>query len=228
MKRVWIAAFLFWVVASALACGLYPVQIADACNRYAPMADAFARGDFRMAFHPRFGVLFMALAGIFTWLTGLAGIYTVQIASFLLLALAGVVVFALARRLSGSDSVAWWSFAMAMLVPNYYVYALDGLREPAMCLAFALLGLGVVSRCSWLFALGLLVDMLTFAHGYFTSSLFLGLWCLRALYERKVRAGLLPVAAWAVGTGVLMAMVHAQTGYWVPVLQVVDAAGRWL
>lgn len=37
-------------------------------NRYAPMADAFAAGDWFHAFHPRFGALFSVLTGLFATL----------------------------------------------------------------------------------------------------------------------------------------------------------------
>lgn len=56
MKRHLIGfSILYFILLATAAHFLYPVLIADTMNRYAPMADAFAAGDWFHAFHPRFG-----------------------------------------------------------------------------------------------------------------------------------------------------------------------------
>ena len=228
MRRVWLIAGIFWIVASALACWLYPVQIPDACSRYAPMADAFARGDFYLAFHPGYGLLFSCLAGSFAWIANVPGIYAVQLASFLLLALAGVAAFAFARRLTSSEQVAWWTFALVLLMPDFFINALDGLRESAHCLTFSLLGLGIVARNGRAFGLGLFLYIITFSYGFFVASVLLGLWCIWVGRERGLRVCIMPTLGWLVGTALVTVLVHAYTGHWVPVRHAIGILGRWL
>lgn len=228
MKKVWLSALVFWVVSSALACWLYPVTLFDPCARYAPMADAFARGDWYYAFHPRFGVVFTSLAGVFTFLTGIPGVYTVQVVSFLLLALSAVAMFAFVRRLGLSTSVAWWTFLLVLLAPDFFRYALDGLRESGKCLVFALIGYAVAARCSWAFALGLFLYIASFTYGFAVSSLFVFLWCLGFLYRREWKMLPLPMLGWALGTAAVTVLTHAYTGHWLPAPQFIPHLGAWL
>ena len=80
-KRVWLTVLAWWLAFGLLCTLLYPVTMSDSITRYAPMADAFAREDWRQVFHPRFGVLFEVLSGGLSWLTGLEGAKSVQVAS---------------------------------------------------------------------------------------------------------------------------------------------------
>jgi len=228
MKKVWIVALLTWIVSSALACGLYPVTLFDPCARYAPMADAFACGDWYYAFHPRFGFLFTSLAGLISFVTKLDGIYTVQISAYLLLALAAVVMFVFAKRLSDDESVAWWTFALTFLAPDFFRYALDGLREPGKCLVFALIGHGIVSRRSWSFALALFLYISLQTYGFAVSSVLLFLWCLWFLFRREWRMLPLPVLGWALGTVAVTFLTHAYTDHWLPAPQFIPKLGAWL
>ena len=228
MKKVWFTALLAWIVASVLACGLYPVTLFDPCARYAPMADAFARGDFYYAFHPRFGVLFSVLSGVISLLAGLEGIYAVQVAAYFLLALAAVVMFFFARRLSGDESVAWWTFALTFLAPDFFRYALDGLREPGKCLVFSLLGYALVSHSSWPFAIALVLYIASFTYGFAASSILLALWCGWFLVRRERRMLPLPIFGWMLGTAAVTVCTHAYTGHWLPAPQLISQLGAWL
>ena len=228
MKKVWFTALLAWIVTSALACWLYPVTLYDPCARYAPMADAFARGDFYYAFHPRFGVLFSILSGTLSLLTGLDGIYAVQVAAYFLMAVAAVVMFFFARRLSDDETVAWWTFALTFLAPDFFRYALDGLREPCKCLVFALVGYALVSRRSWPFAVALALYVSSFTYGFASSCVLLALWCGWFLVRREWRMLPLPVLGWLLGTAVVTVCTHAYTGHWLPVPQFIPQLGAWL
>jgi len=226
--KVWLAAGLYWLVASALSCWLYPVTIADTCARYAPMADAFARGDFYYAFHPRFGLVFETLSGVVTFVTGLPGIYSVQVAAFLLLALSGVVMFAFVKCLGASDRVAWWTLALTLLAPDYFCFALDGLRESGKCLVFALVGYGVVAKRSWAFATALFLYIALFTYGFATASAMAFVWCVWFAWRREWKMIPLPVFGWMAGTGAVTILTHAYTGHWLPVPQLIEKLGRWL
>jgi len=225
MKRVWTAALGSWALASVLACWLYPVTIFDPCARYAPMADAFARGDWYYAFHPRFGVVFSVLTGVVSFATGLPGICAVQVSAFLFLALSAAVMFAFARRLSGSETVAWWTFALTFLAPDFFRYALDGLREPCKCLVFALVGYAVVARRSGAFALALVLYVASFTYGFAAGSVLVFLWCLWFAWKREWRMLPLPVLGWALGTAAVTVLTHAYTGHWLPSPQFIPMLG---
>lgn len=228
MKKVWISAALFWLIVSALACWLYPVALYDPCARYAPMADAFAQGDFYYAFHPRFGVLFHLLTGALSAITGLQGLYCLQPVAFFFLALSGVVIFATAKRLTDSEKLAWWSFTLVLLMPDFFRYALDGLREPIKCLVFALFGYSIVSKKSWPFALGVVAYITSFTYGFVASSVLVFLWTVYWLLRHDWRKIILPIGGWVFGTGVVTVLTWAYTGHWVPAPQFIKILGRWL
>jgi len=223
--KVWLAAGLYWVLASVLACGLYPVTMADSCARYAPMADAFARCDFYYAFHPRFGLVFEVVSGVLSFVTGLTGIHTVQIAAFLFLALAAVVMFAFAKRLGATDEAAWWTFVLTLLAPDFFRYALDGLREPGKCLVFALVGYGVVAKRSGAFALALFLYITLFTYGFAAASALAFLWCAWFLCRREWSKLPLPTVGWALGTAAVTVLTHACTGHWAPAPQFIGKLG---
>jgi len=228
MKKVWLVALLVWIVSSALACGLYPVTLFDPCARYAPMADAFARGDWYYAFHPRFGVLFSVLSGAVSFLTGLSGIYAIQVVACFLLTLAAVVMFAFARRISDSEPVAWWTFALTFLAPDFFRYAIDGLREPGKCLVFALIGYGVAARKSGSFALALFLYVTLQTYGFAASTALLFFWCLWFAVRREWRMLPLPILGWGIGTAVVTVLTHAYTGHWLPAPHFISQLGAWL
>ena len=227
IAQVLLAGLACWLVFGALAVWLYPCCISDTMSRYAPMADAFARGDFYYAYHPRFGVLFETLAGLIASV-GPRGESAVQLAAFFLLAMGAVVMFFLARRLSGSREVAWWSFALSFLATDCFLYALDGLRDPGKCPVFALLGYGLVAGSGWAFGLGLFMYITLFAYGFVVSSLLVFAWCVRALWCREWRTMVGPVTGWTAGTLAVTILTHAYTGHWVPVAEFIKYVGRWL
>jgi len=228
LRKVWMAAGLYWVLAGVLSCWLYPVTMADSCARYAPMADAFARGDFRYAFHPGYGLTFEAVSGALSFATGLSGIHSVQLSAFLFLALSAVVMFAFVKRMGASNEAAWWTFALVLLAPDFFRYALDGLRETGKCLVFALVAYGVVARRSGAFALALFLYMTLFTYGFAAASVLLFLWCLWFAWRREWSRLPLPALGWALGTASVTVLTHAYTGHWVPVPQFIGKLGEWL
>lgn len=65
-------------------CTLNIIPANDTCTRYAPMAQAFAEGNFKFAFHPMYGTLFQALSGSICYLFSLNGFRACQLAALLL------------------------------------------------------------------------------------------------------------------------------------------------
>lgn len=227
LKPLWMA-LLAWFVLSAMACALYPVTMSDTCSRYAPMADAFARGDWYYAFHPRYGALFTSLAGLFAFLTGLPGVCTVQIAAFFCLAMAALAMFAFVREMGLSESVAWWTFVLVLLAPDYFRYAIDGLRDPGKCLVFALIAYGVAARSGWALGLSLFLYITLFTYGFAVSSAFVFFACVVCACRRVWRPLPPIVFGWLLGTAVVTVLTHAYTGHWLPAPQFIPKFGAWL
>lgn len=223
MKKVCLAAFSYWVVCATLCCWLYPVTVFDSMARYAPMADAFARGDWALAFHPRFGVLFSSLTGSVVWLTGLAGDKACQIVSFFFLAFSALPVWALVKRLYNDERTAWIAVVLVWLATEYFVYAQDGLRDPARTLGLALCALAFVSRAGAPMALGLFVLVTLRTDLFLISGVILFAWWiyLIILRNKSLLSLFLPTSSFLLGAFLMCLMTHAYTGLWLPGAQLV-------
>ena len=62
---------------------LYDVPDRDTAMRYAPAAEAFARGDWLFAFHPRMQMLHPFVSGIFVLLFPVDGFLAAKLSSLL-------------------------------------------------------------------------------------------------------------------------------------------------
>ena len=158
LKKVWLAALAFWLGLSAICILWCPATAADMCMRYAGMADAFARGDWQYAFHPRFGVLFPTLSGVFAWLLPIDGVQATQIAGTLLWVATAYLAWLLASRLF-DEKAGLFAAILVFISPELSNYAMDGLREGGK--AFALLACATVFAdvrgAAWWGALGTFV-----------------------------------------------------------------------
>lgn len=235
-RRVWLVALVYWAIFATLAVALYPVTMSDSITRYAPMADAFARGDWRLAFHPRFGVLFQVLSGGLVWLTGMSGEHAIQVVGIGFVALAGVPLFFLVKRIFGA-TVAWWALALLFANDEMTRHAMDGLRDPGKCLAFALLGYGAVARRPLFIGLGLFVFISLFSYGFAVGSVLVFAWCVgvlvwairrRTFNGEEISSILWPSLGWALGTAAVTVMTHAFTGHWLPAPHFIKILGGWL
>lgn len=99
----------------------------DVANRYAPMADAFARGDWSFAFHPRVPMLHPLLAGIISYITGLNGFAACKVISVLFYALCVFPAYALFESLF-SRRVAIWATLLTVFASHLMRLAFSGLR----------------------------------------------------------------------------------------------------
>ena len=209
----------YWVVVAVLCVLCYPVTISDTIARYAPMADHFARGEWSLAFHPRFGVLFQVLAGGVVKLTGCGGDVATQVVSLGFLSLSAVPLWFVVSALF-DRRIAWWAVALMLVSDDLSRYALDGLRDTGKCLGFALVGLGVVRRSPLWFALGLFVLVTIVSYCFAVASvLLLGwcvYWCAAKAEKPSIATFAVPVVAWLAGTAAVVFQTHAFTGHWLP------------
>ena len=126
---------LVWGLALAVGAGMavfaayHPLFATDTACRYAPMAEAFASGEWCDAFHPRFGVGLSFLSGVLRMATGLDGYGACAAVSTFAWALGVLPVFAMARRLFG-ERTAWFAAALYLICPQPLIWGLKGMREP--------------------------------------------------------------------------------------------------
>lgn len=220
LQKVWLLALGFWLVLSVVCCLWSPATAADMVIRYAPMSDAFARGDWNLAYHPRFGVLFMTLSGSVAWLTGLDGIRSCQITALGLLAFSIVPVWCAVKALF-DERAAWIAAVMVLVATEVFVYAIDGLRDTGRTLGLALCMFAFVRNRLWALGLGLLVLSTLRTDLLSVSGVILGGWWLWKLYLREWRSLALPTVGWLLGVFLMCALNHAYTGSWLPVSKMV-------
>lgn len=124
-----------WATATALAAAglaltaLWVGVQADVLYRYAPMAEAFAEGNWREAFHPRFGTGMPTLAGVLVWLTGASGLTACAWTALMAWAFCVPPLFTVAERLFDRPT-AWMATLLYAICPMTFHWSLCGLREP--------------------------------------------------------------------------------------------------
>lgn len=124
---IWIV-FALVVLTDLAMVWLFTVPGNDMASRYAPMAEAFASGDWRVAFHPRFGLLFSAVTGCISYLTGLNGFRSCQVAAMIFFWLTAFPLWSIYRRI-WDERVAATGCLLYLLSSFLTRYAYFGLRE---------------------------------------------------------------------------------------------------
>lgn len=116
----------------------------DMASRYAPMAEAFAAGNWRVAFHPRFGLLFSAVTGSISFLTGLNGFRSCQVAAMIFFWLTTFPLWGIYRSIWDERVAAAGCFLY--LISSFLTrYAYFGLRESWKAFGIALGVWGVMT-----------------------------------------------------------------------------------
>ena len=108
----WCVFLLIWMqLIPALVLEDYPQP--DVSERYAPMAEAFARGDWQFAFHPRVTPFLPVCAGILVKLFSCGGFLACQIVASMALSLCVFPIYGACRRLYGTRIAIWTCFLFA-------------------------------------------------------------------------------------------------------------------
>lgn len=227
-RRLIVFSLLYFILLATAAHFLYPVMMADAVNRYAPMADAFAGGDWYHAFHPRFGILFSVLAGSLSYCSSLAGDYACQIISILFLSLSSIPLWFVFKKLFDEET-AWLGMLFIVLMPDFVVYALDALREPMRIFGFAMVAWSFVDkRFSWPLAIGLFVLGVSRGDCWAHSCWILVLWCILMIRRSQFKMIVLPVMSFLTASLIMSSFVYAYTGIFVPATQLIKVWNRFL
>lgn len=194
----------------------------DTLCRYAPMAEAFAEGNWAEAFHPRFGTGMPVVAGLVRLVTGMDGLSSCAAVASLAWALCAIPLFSVADRMFGRTT-AWFALVLYFICPQPFLWAVKGLREPFKMLG-VLLSVDAVLRgrdggwpalaeaATALFIL-LTFKVDTIVMGYLIWRVFavvddfrLRTWSLAALAVLMLQAN-----CW---------LVYNWTGYWLPAPQI--------
>ena len=217
--KVWITALGYWIVASVLVCSFCPALKGDGIARYIPMADAFARGEWALAFHPRFGFFFSAVAGLIARYTPLNGMMACQTTALLLLSLGGVAAWWFVRKVFENVTAAWIVFFLVVFAPEYIWPAAWGYRDSGRTLALALVACGMVGEKNFLLALGLFILATLRADTWLIATVITGIWTIFWLVKHQWRKVVLPGCGWLVGTICVVTMTWLFFGYWLPSTQ---------
>ena len=140
---IW-SVFALVVLFDATMAWLFAYPGNDMASRYAPMAEAFAAGDWRVAFHPRFGMLFSAVTGGISFLTGLNGFRSCQVAALFFFWLTVFPLWSIYRRI-WDERVAAVGCLMYLLCSYLTHYSYYGLRESWKTFGIALGVCGVLT-----------------------------------------------------------------------------------
>ena len=212
------------LVVATLSVLFYPVENPDCAARYAPMAEAFARGDWYESFHPRFCVLFQVLTGFLVWLSGCSGVVACQIVSAAFLGAALIPYWYVMRRVFNDDRIAWLSLGILLVIPRISGDAMNGLRDTGRILALAMWVLGVLrmigeQRGTLLQAAGLFI-LVSLKIDCFLPAALMCLFSVVLAIRRCLwlPAVLSPLSFFSAAAAV-SAMVWAYTGWFVPAPQ---------
>lgn len=103
----------------------------DVAGRYAPMAEAFASGDFLYAFHPRCQSFHTTVAGCIAYLASCSGYLACKLTSFLFFVLSFFPLYAIMKRLFGVPAARGTILLFACCAPVVNLLAVSGERDCA-------------------------------------------------------------------------------------------------
>ena len=116
-KTVLITAVTAAILSSGVAVWLNYLPLRDVATRYAPMAEAFAEGNWDYAFHPRVPPLQVICGGIIAWLFNCNGFIALKITSAIWFTASIFMCFALFNAV---DKERKMSAALAALCLAFY------------------------------------------------------------------------------------------------------------
>ncbi|MBR2439003.1 MAG: glycosyltransferase family 39 protein [Lentisphaeria bacterium] len=140
--KLW-AAFLLIFLLYIPAAILDDIPQRDVAYRYAPAAEAFARGDWLYAFHPRMQVLHPAFSGILVSLFSISGFLAAKLSGLFFYALGIFPLYKLLQEVF-CKKIAYWGILAYVFASRILLLSYSGLRESHKQLVILLLALGVI------------------------------------------------------------------------------------
>ncbi len=124
---------------------LNDIPVRDVASRYAPMCEAFARGDWQYAFHPRIQPLQVISGGVIVYLFNCDGFTALKIASALWFFAGIFTAWKLFRELyPGKPYIAAAAVVFCSIFPCNIHMAISGLRESGKTFILLLTALALV------------------------------------------------------------------------------------
>ena len=202
-----------------------PLVEYDTMVRYAPMAEAFAQGNWQDAFHVRFGVLSSAVSGLLCKCLGVDGLSACVILAALGWALCVLPIYIIGKTVF-DERTAWFAVALYLICPLTLQYAFKGLREPLKMLGVLLMAAGVFQAlerqsdkpCAGLVNAvtgGVLLCLIKVDTVLFAALL----WMFFAGVDRFRRSTWILALALALAVQVPCWQVWRECGWWVPSIQ---------
>lgn len=225
--RLLLAVTAAIAVAVAVFAAWCPLYATDTLCRYAPMAEAFAAGDWSEAFHPRFGVGMSVVSGILCFL-GLNGLSACAVASTLAWALGSVPLWCIAARVFDRRT-AWFAFALYFLCPQIAIWGVKGLREPFKVLGVLTMAWSVFMcrDCGWRALAAAAAGTALMVEFKPDAIPLCGLLVLAfAVADRFRRRSWALFAFAAAALQPMCLLTYAWTGYWLPASQYVPVFVR--
>lgn len=214
----------FWTLAALATCAavaiaaLFPLISTDTLCRYAPMAEAFAAGEWEDAFHPRFCVGMPVVAGLIRMATGLDGLSASAAAAALAWGLGAIPVFRIAEAIFGRRT-AYFAAVLYIICPQPMIWTLKGLREPFKILGTLLMTDALV-RCrdkSWSSALSACLGIILMFTFKCDAILLGGVLALAyAILDRFHARTWVLAATGLVAMQPMCLLVYNWTGCWLP------------
>lgn len=193
------------------------IPLRDVAGRYAPMADAFAAGDFRFAFHPRIPLLFPLTGGVIAWLFSCSGFLACKIASALFFALGVFPFFEMMRRIYSRYTLLAAGLLYLFAAPLIRL-GFSGLRDSCKGLIILLLCCSLVCiyqerrKLRYYILLGIAAGMAILTRGDLILYALIGLGI--AVFFEFAQPGFAWRSAIAGGIAVIMAQPALQINYW--------------
>lgn len=219
---------LLWAILVAILCHcFYSVQFADGSVRYAMQAEYFAKGDWFLAFHPRFGVLFQILTGSLVWLLGIDGLFAGQLVASFSLSAAALCFYIFASKFA-NRFVTWMVFIVVLTCPTLNSWTANGLRENTRVLFSALFLLGftgvflkeyqIKAGMVWL-SISLSAPILLQSHAFLPCWLLTIILMGILIYQRRYALMLFLFLTEVISSAIICTMIWAYTGWFVPAIQ---------
>ena len=144
-RNIIIFALLTAFIVLAAASVFNDVPVRDVAHRYAPMADAFASGDFAHAFDLRVPPLHTICAGLVSFVSGVDGFTGCKIAAILWHFAGMILLYQLVKTVYPQDKkIAVLSLALYAVFPYTNQMAYYGLREPLKTFILLLSALSLI------------------------------------------------------------------------------------
>lgn len=198
----------------------------DCAARYAPMAEAFAAGDFGMAFHSRFLPLYTILTGSICFIFKCSGYFACKFVCWLLFSFSVYPIFYLVKFVSDKKKIALISSFLFIFCYPLMAFTGGGTRANLksfliVWLAWAFIGSWKYGKFKYLLCCSVFAAFLTLTRGdsALYAILVLGTLIIKEMFSAKVKFIYKPVIAGLLFLTILSPWLYFQyynIGYPVP------------